>query len=141
MAQFSPTALIESDAGHWRERPLSELSGRRIAVIAGIANPRPFYDTLRLWEAQIDEIFEFSDHHHYTAADWQRLSRATRDFDCVVTTEKDLVKLEQFPFARGKVVALRVALEVKDGDQLVRLIQERIAARSALRKEEMHADQ
>lgn len=140
VVHFQPTTLIESDGGRWRERPLRELSGRRIAVIAGIANPEPFYTTLRRWEAQIAEIFEFPDHHRYTNADWQHLSRGTRDFDCVVTTEKDLVKLEHFPFARGKLVALRITPEVKDGDELVRLVRERVAARSNSAKEEKHVD-
>jgi tetraacyldisaccharide 4'-kinase len=139
--RFEARALIEPDGGVWRERPLRELSQRRIAVIAGIADPRPFYLTLRQWEADIGEIFEFPDHHSYTATDWQRLSRATHDFDYVVTTEKDLVKLEHFPFARGKLLALRVSPHVDGGEQLVALIRARIAARlRAPSQEEPHAD-
>jgi tetraacyldisaccharide 4'-kinase len=122
---FVPTALVEADGGEWQERPLTMLSGRRIAVIAGIAEPAPFYAALRQWEVEIAEIFEFPDHHRYTAADWQHLSRATRDIEWVVTTEKDLVKLEHFPFARGKLLALRVTPEVENGDALVAMIRRR----------------
>jgi len=123
--RFRPVALVESIAGRWHEYPVGLLSGRRIAVIAGIANPAPFYDVLRQWEVQIEEIFEFPDHHHYSREDWQRLSRDTREIDLVVTTEKDLVKLEAYPFAKGKLVALRIAPEIEGGDDLVRLVMAR----------------
>ena len=49
----------------------------------------------------------------------------TRDIELIVTTEKDLVKLENFPFARGKLVALRIVPEVDDGGALVRMITQR----------------
>ncbi len=125
VARFVPQALVESDQGCWREVSLSFLSGRRAAVVCGIAEPGPFYATLRQWEVQVEEIFEFPDHHRYTAADWQRISRDTRDIELIVTTEKDLVKLESFPFAKGKLVALRIAPEVERGAALVRMVAER----------------
>ncbi len=128
--RFAAKALVESDAGRWRELPIGLLSGRRVAIVAGIAEPGPFYAAVRQWEAQIDEIFEYPDHHRYTQADWQRLSRDTRDVELIVTTEKDLVKLESFPFAKGKLVALRIAPEIDNGDVLVRMVMER-AARAA----------
>ncbi len=131
VVRFAPTALIESDGGHWRELPLGLLSGRRIAAVAGIADPTPFYTTVRQWETQLEEIFEFPDHHRYTRADWQAISRGTRDVELIVTTEKDLVKLESFPFARGKLVALRIAPAVENADALVRMIGERVGRAQA----------
>jgi tetraacyldisaccharide 4'-kinase len=123
--RFVPTALVESEQGRWRELPLALLSGRRVAVVSGIADPGPFYAAVRQWEAQIEEILEYSDHHRYTQADWQRIARDTRDLELIVTTEKDLVKLESFPFAKGKLVALRIAPEIDRGEALVRLVVER----------------
>jgi tetraacyldisaccharide 4'-kinase len=125
VVRFAARALVESDGGRWRELPMDLLSGRRVAVVAGIANPVPFYEAVRRWEAQIEEIFEYPDHHRYTPADWQRLSRATRNTEFIVTTEKDLVKLEHFPFAKGKLVALRIAPEVDGGEALVRVVMAR----------------
>lgn len=125
VVHFTARALVESDGGRWRELPMDLLTGRRVAVVAGIAQPTPFYDAVRRWEAQIEEIFEYPDHYRYTQADWQQLSRATRGVELIVTTEKDLVKLEHFPFAKGKLVALRIVPEVDGGDVLVRLAMER----------------
>jgi len=125
VVRFVPTALVESDAGRWRELPLGLLSGRRVAAIAGVADPGPFYTTLRHWDAQLGEIFEFPDHHPYSRADWQHITRATRDIELIVTTEKDLVKLEQFPFPRGKLVALRIMPQLEHGDALVEMVLQR----------------
>jgi len=126
VVRFAPTALIESDGGRWRERPIGLLSGHRIAAVAGVANPMPFYTALRQWETQLGEIFEFPDHHAYTRADWQQIMRGTRDIEMVVTTEKDLVKLEHFPFPRGKLVALRIAPQVEGAETLIAMILERV---------------
>lgn len=125
VARFLAKALVASDGGRWRELPVGLLSGRRVAAVAGIADPAPFYALIRQWETQLEEIFEFPDHHRYTRADWQRIARGTRNIELIVTTEKDLVKLENFPFARGKLVALRIVPEVDDGGVLVRMITQR----------------
>jgi tetraacyldisaccharide 4'-kinase len=129
--RFVAKALVEADGGRWRERPIGLMSGRRVAIVAGIAEPGPFYAAVRQWEAQIQEVFEYPDHHRYTPLDWQRLSRDTREVDLIVTTEKDLVKLEHFPFAKGKLVALRITPEIEGGDTLVRMVSERAAATAA----------
>jgi len=130
-ARFEARSLVTSDAGVWRELSLAELAGRRVAAVAGIGSPGRFYRLVHQWEAQLEEIVEYADHHQYTGADWQEIARRTRNVDMVVTTEKDLVKLEAFPFARGKLVALRIAAEVDGGDQLVEMIVARASAKTA----------
>jgi tetraacyldisaccharide-1-P 4'-kinase len=69
---------------------------------------------------------EFPDHHFYTARDWQKISRLARLVDLIITSEKDILKLSQFPFARDKLLALRVALEVENGAALVDAIVQKI---------------
>ncbi|MCK6555374.1 tetraacyldisaccharide 4'-kinase [Candidatus Binatia bacterium] len=127
--RFVAQALVESDAGQWREMALSGLSGHRIGAVCGIAAPASFFAQLRQWDAELAEVFEYPDHYAYDAADWQRLNRAAHRVDFIVTTEKDLVKLERFPFARGKLVALRIGVEVERGQELLAMIRQRVATR------------
>lgn len=122
-------ALVESSRGEWCERPVGLLAGQRVLVVSGIARPAGFYALVRQWEAVIDEVFEYPDHHAYTAADWQNIGRRSQRADLVVTTEKDLVKLEAFPFANGKLVALRIAACVESGDALIERIVEAVRGR------------
>jgi tetraacyldisaccharide-1-P 4'-kinase len=44
----------------------------------------------------------------------------------IITTEKDIVKLVQFPFAKDKLLALRVAMSVENGDALINAIVEKL---------------
>jgi len=53
-----------------------------------------------------------------------------------VTTEKDMAKLEQFPFAKDKLVAVRVSMHVENGAQLV----DSVVAAIERRRAELAAD-
>jgi tetraacyldisaccharide 4'-kinase len=115
--------LVTPMQRQWRELSLAFLVGKRVLALSGIADPAPFYRAVREWDADIAEVMEFPDHHVYTQADWQAISLVSQKFDLVVTTEKDLVKLEQFPFASGKLVALRARMEIEHGDELLALVE------------------
>jgi tetraacyldisaccharide 4'-kinase len=121
-------SLVTADGKAWRELPLGLLGGRRALVVSGIADREPFYRLLQEWEAQPVDFLEFPDHHAYTSEDWKAIASRARDLDLVVTTEKDLVKLGELPFAREKLVAVRVAMEIEDGERLLARIEEAILA-------------
>jgi tetraacyldisaccharide 4'-kinase len=123
---LQPKALIGFESRRWKEYPLGLLAGRKIAVVTAIANPESFYQMISEWEGEIVNVFEFPDHHPYSSRDWQRVNQAARNADLVVTTEKDIVKLNRFPFAREKLLALRVAMVVERGEALIDAIVERI---------------
>lgn len=123
---LQPTAVVSSEQQQWRELPLAYLSGKRIAALAGIADPTPFYQSLREWDAEVVEVMEFPDHHQYSQADWQTISAIGQKVDLIVTTEKDLVKLERFPFATGKLVALRVRMAIDREEHLLADIERRL---------------
>ena len=109
---IEPRALVYSDSGKWREAPVQSLGGRRILAVSALADPRSFYSMLRELEADLIGVIEFPDHYQYTAPDWQRIWRAAATVDLVVTTEKDLVKLERFPFPRNSIAALRLEISM-----------------------------
>ncbi|MCC6473825.1 MAG: tetraacyldisaccharide 4'-kinase [Burkholderiales bacterium] len=78
----------------------ASLCGLRLHAVAGIGNPRRFFDTLERLGLRA-EPHAFPDHHAYRAADL-----AFRDCDAVVMTEKDAVKCARFGCAG--LYALRV---------------------------------
>ena len=122
-ASVRPRALISIENGVWRETPLT-LVGRRVLAVSGLADPSAFYAMLRELDADLVAVFEYPDHHAYTNADWQAMVNAMRETDLVVTTEKDLVKLERFPFPRDSLYALRleVTMDAADARALDELI-------------------
>lgn len=117
---IEPHALVYPESGRWREAPAQSLGGRRILAVSALADPRSFYSMLRELEADLVGVLEYPDHYQYTASDWQRIWRAAATVDLVVTTEKDLVKLERFPFPRDAIAALR--LEISMGADEERLL-------------------
>jgi tetraacyldisaccharide 4'-kinase len=105
--------LVTPDAGGWRDLPMGLIAARRALGVAGLADPQPFYRTLHEWDARLEDFLEFPDHHVYTLEDWKKIANRSRGLDLVLTTEKDLVKLERFPFAKDKLVAVRVSMHVE----------------------------
>jgi tetraacyldisaccharide 4'-kinase len=116
-AMLRPRALVQPDADGWRELPL-ELGGRRVVAVAGLADPRSFFRMLRRAGAEVVGQLAYRDHHRYTESDGRAI-RALSDAAGapIVTTEKDLVKLERFPFAPDSLYALRLEVVMDEADQ------------------------
>ena len=114
-AELEPTSLVVSEDGLLVARPLGDLVGRRVVTVSAIAQPQSFYELLGQLEVRAVEVLEFPDHHQFTQADWQRITQAGHRADLVVCTEKDIVKLRRFPFARGGLAALRVDFALRSG--------------------------
>ena len=140
-ARLDAVGLVESVSGRWQPRPMGGLAGRRVVAVSGVARPQGFYAVLQRWEAVIDEVFEFPDHHRSPREEWQRIARRGHDVDVIVTTEKDLVKLEAFPFATGKLVALRIAPAVDNAAALLDAIAWRIGLAARPQEETTHGHQ
>jgi tetraacyldisaccharide 4'-kinase len=79
---------------------LESLSGRRVHAVAGIGNPRRFFDLLRRYGLDIVE-HRFPDHHRFKPEE----IRFEDDLP-VIMTEKDAVKCRRFADVRH--LALRV---------------------------------
>jgi tetraacyldisaccharide 4'-kinase len=114
-----PQVLVFPDGGVWREEPLRNLAGQRLLAVSGIAGAESFYAMLHGWEGRMVGTLEFGDHHRYDRVDWRTIVTAARGADLIVTTEKDLVKLEQFPFSHGSIAALRLGVEVDNAEGLL----------------------
>ncbi len=123
---LKPKALMMLESGVWKEYPLSLLDRSKILTVSAIARPASFYRMIHDWEGEIAHALEFPDHHDYSAGDWQRINRAARNVDFIVTTEKDILKLVRFPFAREKLLALRVEMEIEEGNSLIQRVEEAI---------------
>ena len=131
-----PTALVHSTHGEWQELPLFLLAHKKVMMVSGVAAPDLFHRFVREAEAEIIDMMVFPDHHVYTERDWQAIVSASRACDFVVTTEKDLVKLEQFPFAADKLVALRTAMEVNEVEQFLAAVESQLKGKEKQKNRE-----
>ena len=114
-------ALVRVEHTAWTEEPLAALAGAPVVAAAGVARPERFVTTLERCGARVVRRLFFPDHHAYGDADVAAMSRAAQA-GLLVTTEKDLVKLAGRAGAEH-VRALRVSLEVDDGDRLLDVLE------------------
>lgn len=98
---------------------LSYLKGRRVDAFCGIGNPLSFEATLRNLGAQVVRCFDFPDHHWYTAGDIHDVMEHARaqGVDCLVTTQKDSVKIREFVshFEPIPCLVLNIELDLTEG--------------------------
>jgi tetraacyldisaccharide 4'-kinase len=112
-------------------RALSDIRGASVLVAAGIGDPQALAAQLRAIGARV-EMREFPDHHVYDPSDIERLVRDAREFDHMICTLKDAVKLgPRWPREAPSpwYVSLRCNIETGGGD-LSALFDRVLAARS-----------
>jgi len=91
--RFEATCLIRPDG---MPAPPDELAGRSVYLMSGIGNPEAFRTTCESLHTIVVGERVFADHHHYTESEVSEvLAEADRhSADGILTTEKDLVKLQ-----------------------------------------------
>lgn len=105
-------------------RPFSGLKGMRAMAFAGIADPGSFFDTLEKEGVTLVTTLAFSDHICYGVDEIAaicRLKDASRS-TCLLTTEKDAVKLAPFIDKLGTVHVAQLTLDLEDQSELERLL-------------------
>lgn len=110
-----------------RTAPVATLAGARVAGFCGVGNPSGFRTTLQQLGAQVTDFRAYPDHNRYDEHDLQDLNAWANDqaTDCVVTTQKDLVKLPCPALGDKPLWAVRIRLEpVAGGEALDRKLKE-----------------
>jgi tetraacyldisaccharide 4'-kinase len=100
-----------------------------VGAFCGIGNPGAFWQTLVSAGATVANTRTFSDHHAYTAADVESLTRwaETLPRDAILaTTQKDWVKLRVAELARRRLWAVRIGLHFLDGEAAFAAALERV---------------
>ena len=101
---------------------------QNVMLISGIANPKPLEDYVRQTYTLLKHL-KFKDHHTYTHSDIEAIAKeADRNPEmCIMTTEKDKVKLEmpEFQATVNKLPFFYLPIEIdflkdgKDFDEMV----------------------
>jgi tetraacyldisaccharide 4'-kinase len=105
---------------NWSGERLSLAGGaeKRAFAFCGIGNPEAFRRTLTSLAATVpdDRLMIFPDHHHYRLGDFHRIGgRATgMQAEILLTTQKDLVKVQRDQIQNLPVWALEIGLTFLD---------------------------
>jgi tetraacyldisaccharide 4'-kinase len=114
-ARHRPAGVVDLATG--LVEPPGPLGGRRAFAVSGIAAPESLLATLAELGARVVGARAFPDHHPFDEDDRRGIVRAARaaGADCIVTTEKDAVRLGTVASEGLRVLAVRIALEVMEG--------------------------
>ncbi len=97
-------------------QPFDSFRKGRVMAFAGIADPEAFFTSLEEEGVHLVTTLSFPDHTGYgdeELAAIARLRDASRS-DCLITTEKDAVKLAPYSERLGKVFAARLEIRIAD---------------------------
>lgn len=110
-----------ADAKDGGEQPC--LKGKRVLLIAAIANPQPLMHHLQETGAEVT-LAEFRDHRNFTPADAERINRQWQTAGCevAVTTQKDISRLRAiYPHLDknicDNVVVQPIRVEIENGER------------------------
>jgi len=100
--------------------PLEKLKGLRAGALSAIASPESFEQGLRRLGAQLDLIQSFADHHRYSKREMERFIKRCerRGVSCILTTEKDAVRMPHLPTQGIPIYYLRIEIEILKGQEL-----------------------
>jgi tetraacyldisaccharide 4'-kinase len=113
-----------------RDASIALLAGKRVLAFAGIGDPVRFFGTLRACGIEIVSQRGFADHHPFSQGEIEALSaEAQRDALTLVTTEKDLARLQnggELPGWARAIAPFAVTLEFEDAVLLRKFVTERL---------------
>ncbi len=118
VARLEPNELVQVGL---REQKFETgvLSGKRVLAVAGIANPRAFFEQLEAVGAQVVTM-AFPDHHAFTRSEVMDIAAKAAGFDYVVCTLKDAVKIgPQWPADAGLLWYVSLSVNVERGEAAI----------------------
>ncbi|XDD50672.1 tetraacyldisaccharide 4'-kinase [Leptospira sp. WS92.C1] len=107
---FEPEKLLSPDL---KADSPKLLYGKKIYAFTGIGNPELFFSMIRSFHPLKLETRTFRDHHSYTMEDETGFDMISTNFDYLVCTEKDLVKISKPP-ENLKILLLESKLDRED---------------------------
>lgn len=126
--KYSDKAVFFTAIGYGELKPAGKVSPykpRNVVLVSGIADPVPLEKYIRK-NYNLTRHFAFADHHTYTENDVRRICDvASKAKAVVVTTEKDLVKLDAESFSNAGVPLFFLPIEIhflkngKEFDEMV----------------------
>jgi len=98
---------------------------KKYLFFCGIGNPSNFKNTLLKNKFNIIDEIIFPDHFDYKNKDIKNIKdRARKNNACIITTEKDYVKISQTD--NNDINFLEIDLKIEDEDKLIKFINSKL---------------
>ncbi len=107
------------------------LKNKKIAAFSGLGDNESFFQLLRQIGANIVHETSYPDHYRYTQRDIKKFESIS-DIECIVTTEKDAVKLLGMELP-DNLFYLAIEARIEDEDTLMELLLKKTTPRAPVR--------
>lgn len=89
---------------------ISKISGKKAGLVTAIGAPASFIEILESLDVEIEQSFLFRDHHRFTPEDMRVIASKSENagLECLFTTEKDAVKIENICFLKPPVYVIKI---------------------------------
>jgi len=118
----APVCLSRYIPGSWsglgdEKLDTGALKNSPVFAFTATGNPLSFKKTLITAGCDVRGFKSFPDHHWFTSEEFNRLAQAAHQTgsQCLVTTEKDMVRLAGFTPGPVPVYSLRISVDIFDG--------------------------
>jgi tetraacyldisaccharide 4'-kinase len=110
---FSSISYSEIIFSEKNQIVLNQIVDKKITVVTGIANPKPFLDYLNSKSIDFEHL-DFKDHHDFSSAEIEVLQQK----EIILTTEKDYVRLKySFQSNSSQLWYLPITFKIEDEDE------------------------
>ena len=110
---------VVSYASPERKLDMRALRGKSVLAIAAVGNPRAFFTQLETCGAKVVRR-DFPDHHSFTRPEIDKLAAQSSQFDYVICTLKDAVKLGvEWPADAGPLWYVSLSVSVESGEAAI----------------------
>ena len=120
-SHYEPVSLVGPQD---EQEELNSLKGKKILALSGIAHPNDFSSMLRKCGMKIVREAIFPDHHLYTTKDLSYIEDKAKGTDGIVTTEKDMVKLNISKIDHLPIRALRIEMKIREEEAFYQRVME-----------------
>jgi tetraacyldisaccharide 4'-kinase len=112
-----PVELQDFSTG--AQLPLESLRGLKAGVLSAIASPESFEQGLRRLGVSLELTQSFADHHRYSKRELDRFIKrcVRRGVSCILTTEKDAVRMPRLLNLEIPIRYLRIEIEILKGQE------------------------
>ncbi len=121
---YAPTKLI--DLADNSSRDINRLKGKKVLALSALANTESFYLTLESCGAKIVETLSYPDHHWFLPTDVAQIKEYAQGLDFIVTTEKDMVRLDPSDFTKFSVLAIAIEARITNASSLLEIIESKL---------------
>ena len=112
---------LEIFYSNYRPINMEQFKGKKLLAIAGIGNPNNFFDLLKKNNLLVEKKMIFPDHYEFTEIEINNIieESVSKNYQ-IIMTEKDYFKVKSFNY--NKIKFLKVVLEIKNKDKLIKKI-------------------